>query len=30
MGKGSKKGKTYTKASRKAAALPVKGANSTI
>jgi hypothetical protein len=29
MGKGNKKGKTYVKASRKAAALPVKGANST-
>jgi hypothetical protein len=29
MGKGSIKGKTYAKASRKAAALPVKGANST-
>jgi hypothetical protein len=29
MGKGSKRGKTYMKASRKAAALPVKGANST-
>jgi hypothetical protein len=29
MGKGSKRGKTYTKAFRKAAALPVKGANST-
>jgi hypothetical protein len=29
MGKGNKKGKTYAKASRKAAALLVKGANST-
>jgi hypothetical protein len=29
MGNGSKKGKTYAKASRKAAALLVKGANST-
>jgi hypothetical protein len=28
MGKGGKKGKTYMKASRKAAALPVKGTNS--
>jgi hypothetical protein len=29
MGKGSKKGKTYAKASRKAASQPVKGANNT-